>query len=248
VEGRAARRLTQPGGLEHIVQSLRVIQWIGLFGLILFSAGNAGAQGTPSTTSKALVVNGKTVGTEVKEINGRSYVDVEALAQITNGVVTVEPTRIVLTIPVASSAAAPSAVLPPPPGLSREFASSAVSSLADMREWRGAISMMITYGLVVSSSWSTDYHDRVEADLSQAAVAATTDADRNALSLLRNQFDKLTGWANETLAAREALNGAKAIDPNALKNDPSLAAITNCSRFLNGMIVSGTFTDNAACH
>jgi hypothetical protein len=215
---------------------------------MLFSAGNVWAQGTASPATKTLVVNGKTVGTEVKEINGRSYVDVEALAQITNGVVTVEPNRIVLTIPAASNAAAPAAAPPPPEGLSRDFASSAVSSLADMREWRGAISLMITYGLVVSASWSTDYHDRVEADLSQAAVAATTDSDRNALSLLRNEFDKLTGWADETFAARQALNGAKAIDPNALKNDPSLAAITNCSRFLNGMIVSGTYTDNASCH
>jgi hypothetical protein len=230
------------------VHRLIEIRRIGFFGLILFSAGNVWAQGTASLATKTLVVNGKTVGTEVKEINGRSYVDVEALAQITNGVVTVEPNRIVLTIPAASNAAAPTAAPPPPEGLSRDFASSAVSSLADMREWRGAISMMITYGLVVSASWSTDYHDRVEADLSQAAVAATTDSDRNALSLLRNEFDKLTGWADETLAARQALNGAKAIDPNALKNDPSLAAITNCSRFLNGMIVSGTYTDNASCH
>jgi hypothetical protein len=54
---------------------------------MLFFAGNVGAQGTPSGASKTLVVNGKTVGTEVKEINGRSYVDVEALAQVTNGVV-----------------------------------------------------------------------------------------------------------------------------------------------------------------
>jgi hypothetical protein len=229
------------------VQRLVQIRRIGLFVLILFSVGIVWAQGTSSRSSKTLVVNGKTVGTEVKEINGRSYVDVEALAQITNGVLTVEPNRIVLTIPVAGTAAS-SAGPAPPEGLSRDFASTAVSSLADMREWRGAISMMITYGLVVSSSWSTDYHDRVEADLSQVAVAATTDSDRNALSLLRNEFDKLTGWANETLAARQALNGAKAIDPNALKNDPSLAAITNCSRFLNGMIVSGTYSDNAACH
>ncbi len=217
-----------------------------MFGLILFSAGNALAQGTAPPATKTLVVNGRTVGAELKVIDGHSYVDLETLARITNGTVTVEPNRIVLTIPVA--AAAPSAPPPPPEGLSRDFASTAVSSLADMREWRGAISTMITYGLVVSASWSTDYHDRVDADLAQAAVAATTESDRNALSLLRNEFDKLTAWANETLAARQALNGAKAIDPNALKNDPSLAAITSCSRFLNGMIVSGTFADNASCH
>src|SRR3984957_2442936 len=225
------------------------IPWIGLLGLILFSAGNVWAQGTPSGASKTLVVNGKTVGTEVKEINGRSYVDVEALAQVTNGVVTVEPNRIVLTIPISNSTDAANSAAPPPvPRLSKDFASTSVGLLADMREWRGAIGAMITFGLVVSDAWSQQYHDRVEAGLAQAAVAASTESDQNALPLLRNEFDKLTAWANETIAARQALNGAKTIDPDALKNDPALTAITNCSRFLNGMIVSGTFPHTAPCH
>lgn len=223
-------------------------RWSALFGLMLFSAGNVLAQGTPPQASKTLVVNGKTVGAELKEINGHSYVDIETLAQITNGVVTVESNRIVLTIPAASTAAPTSVTPPVPPGLSRDFASAGVSALADMREWRGAISMMITYGLVVSESWSADYHGRVEADLSQAAVAATTESDQNALPLLRNEFDKLTSWANEVLAARQSLNGAKTVDPNALKDDPSLAKINECGRFLNGMIVSRVYSDNASCH
>jgi hypothetical protein len=231
------------------VQRLIRIRRIAFFGLILLSAGNVWAQGTPSGASKTLVVNGKTVGTEVKEINGRSYVDVEALAQVTNGVVTVEPNRIVLTIPISNSSDAANSAAPAPvPRLSKDFASASVGLLADMREWRGAIGTMITFGLVVSDSWSQQYHDRVEAAIAQAAVVATTASDQNALPLLRNEFDKLTAWANETLAARQALNGAKTIDPDALKNDPALTAITNCSRFLNGMIVSGTYSDNAACH
>lgn len=224
------------------------IRWILFFGLTLFSAGHALAQGTSSQASKILVVNGKTVDAEVKEINGRSYVNVETLAEITNGVVAVGPNRVVLTIPAPNAAAATNATSAPPEGLSRDFASAGVSALADMREWRGAISMMITYGLVVSASWSSDYHDRVEADLAQTAVAATTDSDQNALPLLRNEFDKLNFWANEVLAARQSLNGAKTVDPNALKNDPSLAKITDCGRFLSGMIVSRVFSDNASCH
>jgi hypothetical protein len=230
------------------VQGQIKFRWSVLFGLILFCAGNVRAQGSPPQASKILVVNGKTVGAELKEINGRSYVDIETLAQITNGVVTVEPNRIVLTIPASNSTDSSSSVPPPAPGLSRDFASASVGLLADMREWRGAISTMITFGLVVSDAWSREYHDKVEAGLAQAAVLATTDSDQNALPLLRNEFDKLTAWANETLAARQALNGAKTVDPNALKNDPSLAKITECSRFLNGMIVSGTYSDNATCH
>jgi hypothetical protein len=246
-------KLDPPCGSELMMQPPVKIRWIVLFGLILFSAGYSLAQGTSSPASKILVVNGKTVDVEVKDIQGRSYVDVETLAQITSAVVTVEPNRIVLTIPApntaaTSAAAATNAGPQPPPGLSRDFASAAVSTLADMREWRGAISMMIIYGLVVSASWSSDYHDRVEADLAQAAVAATTDADQSALPLLRNESEKLNSWANDVLAARQSLNGAKTVDPNALKNDPSLAKITDCGRFLNGMIVSRVFSDSASCH
>jgi hypothetical protein len=236
-------------GMERILRRRNRLQIILLSGLVLSLAGTLPAQGTPDKTNKTLVVNGKTVGSELLQINGHSYVDVETLAQITNGAVTVEPTRIVLTIPISNSAAVPSAVPPQTaPGLSRDFASAAVAELAEMREWRGAIGTMVTYGLAVSGSWSQDYHNRVEAGLAQAALAASTDADQNALPLLRGEFDNLTAWANEVQAARQALNGAKTVDPNALRNDPSLAKITDCGRFLNGMVVSGTFADNASCH
>jgi hypothetical protein len=231
------------------VQRRMVVRSIELCALILVSSGYALAQASPPPESKVLVVNGKTVGTELKQINGHSYVDLESLAQILNGVVTVEPSRVLLTLPVSRPPDSASSAPPPPaPRLSRDFASASVGLLADMREWRGAIGTMITFGLVVSDAWSQQYHDRVEAELDQAAVVATTESDQAALPLLRNEFDKLTAWASDVMAARQALNGAKTVDPNALKNDPSLAKITECSRFLNSMIVSGTFSDNAACH
>ena len=79
-------------------------------GLILFSAKAGLAQESSEKPSKALVVNGKTMDAQVAQINGRSYVDIETLAQLTNGTVAVEPNRIVLTIPApAAGAAAPAA-------------------------------------------------------------------------------------------------------------------------------------------
>jgi hypothetical protein len=234
---------------EHIMRRSRHLRFWILIALVPFFAGTSPAQDNPDKPTKALVLNGKTAASGVVQINGHSYVDVETVAQMTNGVVSVEPNRVVLTIPVPPPAP-PAAALPPPPpsGLSKDFASASVAVLAEMREWRGAIGTMITYGLVVSDAWTHDYHDRVEASLGQAAVAATTDSDQNALPLLQNEFDKLTAWSNDVLKARQTLNGAKTVDPDALKNDPALASITACSRFLNGMIVSGTFSDSPSCH
>jgi hypothetical protein len=229
----------------------RHLRLLIFFGLVLFSAGTSLAQDNADKATKALVLNGKTATSAVVQINGHSYVDVETVAQMTNGVVSVESNRVVLTIPVPNPAPAPATIVvaaPVAPGLSKDFASASVAVLAEMREWRGAIGTMITYGLVVSDAWTHDYHDRVEASLGQAAVAATTDSDQSALPLLRNEFDKLSAWSNDVLKARESLNGNKTVDPDALKNDPALASITACSRFLNAMIVSGTYTDNASCH
>ena len=226
-------------------------------GIILASAGVILAQ---SAANKTLVVNGNSVGAVVRQMDGHTYIEIEALARATNGIVTIEATRVLLTIPVGASvvtAGAPAtgaAVTTatqaprPAPGLSTEFKRAAISELAEMREWRGAVGAMITYGLAAGSATAQDYHAICEEDLNQATVVATTDSDRSALQLLKNEFDNLTAWANQILAERKALNGARTIDPNSLQNDAALTKITNCGRYLNAMIVSGAFADDSSCH
>jgi hypothetical protein len=217
-----------------------------MFGLVLSLATVLSAQGTQN---KTLVVNGKTVPAGVRQINGRSYIDVETLVQATSGVVKIEANRVVLTIPAASSGTAPAgAPTSNSQELSRAFAVSAIGEVSEMREWRGAIGAMVTYGLAISGTWAQDYHNRVQTGLGQIAATAVTDGDRSALQLLTKEFDNLTEWSNEILTARQNLNGAKTVDPNALANDPQLAKITNCSRSLDGMLISGTFSDDGSCH
>ncbi len=224
-------------------------------GFVLALAGVLFAQNAPN---KILIVNGKSAGPAVRQIDGRSYVDIETLAQVTNGVVTIERHRIVLTIPAsdsgatagATASAAPPNAPPaqPPQGLSRDFASAAIAELAEMREMRGVIKAMITYGLAVSDTWAQDDQGRVMTGLRQAEVAATTEDDQHALQLLQNEADKLASWADSVFAARQVLNGAMTVDPNALQNDPALAKIRSCGQFLNAMLVSGAFADDPSCH
>jgi len=84
--------------------------------------------------------------------------------------------------------------------------------------------------------------------LEQAAIAASTEADKNALQLLRNEADMMTAWANQVEADRQQLNAEKVVDPNALKDDQTLAKIQKCNQFLNSMVLSGTFNDDPSCH
>jgi hypothetical protein len=219
--------------------------YLVLTGVALLSfAGLLWAQRGPD---KKLEVNGKTMDSPVVDIGGRSYVDVETLAQITNGVVAVQPDRIVLTIPRAASSAPPPTA-PPPDALSREFAREAIGVLAEMREWRGAIGTTRSYNVPFVGTWPQDYHDRVEADLQRVSVAAVTPGDQQALQLLGNEFDNLSNWANSVIAERQALNATKTVDPNMMQNDQALRKLSECSNFLSGMLVSGTFADNPACH
>ena len=213
--------------------------------LVLALSGMLFAQ----STSKILVVNGKTAGPGVRQINGRLYVDLETLAQATNAVFTVEPRRVVLTIPPSDAGAvATDDSAQNSQKLSRDFSSAAIAALSAMREWRVAVRAMILYGLAVSDTWVQAYHQQTLDALRQAGVAASTEADKNALQLLRNEADMMTAWANQVEAARQELNGARTVDPNALKDDPTLAKIQKCNQFLNSMVLSGTFNDDPACH
>jgi len=202
-----------------------------------------------STANKTLVVNGKTASAGVRQINGRLYIDLETLAQATNAVFTVEPRRVVLNIPPSDAGAvATDDAAQNSQRLSRDFSSAAISALAAMREWRVAVRAMILYGLAVSDTWVQAYHQQTLDALRQAGVVASAEADKNALQLLSDEADMMTAWANQVDAARQELNGARTVDPNTLKDDPTLAKIQRCSQFLNSMILSGSFNDDPGCH
>jgi hypothetical protein len=216
------------------------------FGLILLLAGVLFAQ---SVSNRALVVNGKQVDAPLVQFEGHSYTYIQALAAALNGSLIFEPNRVVLTLPgpdsTSSSGDSTAHEVPP---LSRDFARAAIAEIAGLREWRGVITTIITYGLPVVGTWPQDYHDRVEADLMQTQVAAVNESDQKAVQLIENQFANTEAWSSDVVSERQALNAARSVDPNALQNDILLTKITNCGRFLSNMIVSGLFSDDMSCH
>ncbi|MGC1105760.1 MAG: hypothetical protein WA876_04410 [Candidatus Acidiferrales bacterium] len=219
------------------------LRTVVLLGIALAIAGGVFAQ---SVTDKKLLINGKAAGA-VLQMNGHSYVDIETLAKLMDGSISFEANQIVLTIPPAAAASSGAAAPQSTQELSKGFASAAIGALAEMREWKGAVGTMVTFGLAVSGAWAQTYHDRAEASLAQASVAASTNADRNALQLLNNQYNTLSKWAGDVAAARQALNGAMTTDPNAMQNDLVLIKFSKCDAFLSSMLVSRVFADNSSC-
>ncbi len=220
-----------------------------LLGLgIILSVCETVAQDKPIRT---LVVNGRSVDTAVVEVEGRSYVDIEGLAQVIGGSVTFEPNQITLTLPEPAPAATPADASAAAPqaadDMSKQFQQLAVFTLAEMREWRGAISAFVTSGVPVVGTWPEDYHERVDNDLLQATLGASTVQDNQAVQLLQQEYALLSDWANQILGERKAMDASRNIDPNSLQNDKALAKISKCGQFLSSMIVGGNFYDDSSC-
>jgi hypothetical protein len=212
-----------------------------LLGVVLSLGGVVYAQRTPD---KKLILNGKATSAAVRQMDGHSYLDVEALAQITNGSVRIEPNQVMLTIPNTNFDAN---TAQPTPALTKDFASAAIATLAEMKEWRGAMGAMVTFGLAVDGSWAQVYHERVQASLEQATVAASTNSDHNALQLLTTQYANLAKWESMVVAERQNHNGARTVAANSLRDDPVLIKFSSCGRFLSTMLGSGIFADNPNC-
>jgi hypothetical protein len=194
------------------------------------------------------VVNGRTAEAAVVQIDGHSYVDVDALARIMNAAVSFEAGRVILKVPAAEGGTKPERIAP---GLSKDFAKAGISQLAEMREWKAAIASAIRSG-VAEGNWLApllrDHRARAEASLGQTSLAAKTESDHKALQLLKNELTNLGEWDSNAQATIHSLNAEQSVNPVATQNDPLLAKISECGNFLSAMLVDGEFADSPSCH
>ena len=222
-----------------------------LMWLVLASiSGTALAQVTRQ--NRTLVINGQSSQVEVVKIDGRSYVDLGALARITSGSLRFKSNRILLNIP-PSTVSAPSDDPTPSPAddlsLSQDFMKAGIEAIAEMREWASPLAYAIQNGYNVTDSWVATYREQALHDVNLASAAATTDADRSALQLLNHEYQAVLHWSNKLVEARKAMDTAKySLSDNALRDDPLSQKIITCGHFLASMFGSGSFQDDASCH
>jgi len=207
---------------------------------LLFQAGAANAQ------TKTLTVNGHAGEAQVIQVNGRSYVDVEGLARITNGSLSFQASQISLTIGAGQAAATPApADKNTKVGFSKEFLRAGIETMTVIREWRIAILNAIQTGNPVTDSWVTGYRTTAQSKLALVSVAATTDSDRQALPMLQSEFNNMQKLSDSYLqknADREY------VAPDAMANDPLDQQIITCARALASMAANGQFEDVPSCH
>ncbi len=218
--------------------------------VLLVTSGMAFAQ--VEHRSRTLVVNGHSGQAAVIQENGRTYVDLAALAQIANGSLSLNANRIVLTLPSAT-VSTPTSVESPSPadtsGLSRDFMKAGIEEIALMREWGSPVGNAVQNGYPIKEEWVTRYREQAASGLRLASVAASTNADRNALQLLSNEFEGVRDWSNKLVEAQKSMDMAKySMSENALRNDPQSQKLITCWRFLASMLGSGSFQDDSSCH
>jgi hypothetical protein len=187
----------------------------------------------------------------VIQVNGRSYVDLEALTRAANGSLSFSGNQIALTLP-GSSAIARATPAPAPatapasnPGFSPAFLQAGIEQMATVREWHTALAAAIQNGTPVAANWLAPYRNQAATNLRLASVAIQTNSDRGAFQLLTNVFQNMTKLADNYIAARTNMTY---ISPDALQNDDLNQRIVACGHSLGSMAASGQFVDDGSCN
>lgn len=183
----------------------------------------------------------------VVQSQGRTFVDVQELARITNGSLSYGKQRIVLTLPTPDSPATDET------RFSQPFLSTAIESMASIREWGGMLIVSVQRGYpvqhVAAGNTITAYQGRAADSIARASAAASTDADRRALELLRNEFTDVKAWSDNFVKLRSSMRAADlTMNENALRDDAEAQRLLRCGQFLAQMFASGMFQEDAACH
>ncbi len=212
-------------------------QWLTIVGLLI-AQGVAWSQAGQARGT--LAVSGHPGHAPVIQINGSSYVAVDALARLLSGSLAYQGDQILLTVPAAGA-------VPPvgKPALSNEFLKAAIETMSDIREWRSALLNAVENHYPVKDAWMEDYRALAARSLRLASIAVTTPSDRDALQLLSKEFGHMQELGNKILAARKNLNY---ITPDSVKKDPLDQKVLNCARSLAAMAASGEFQDDGSCN
>jgi hypothetical protein len=201
-----------------------------------------------------LIINGQTTQVPVIQVNGRSYVDLEALARAANGSLSFAGSQIALSMPLASTMSAPAATAAKPvsaptpasnPGFSKGFLNAGIEEAATLREWHTALASAIQNGYPVTADMLAPYRAQATTNLRLVSTAVSTDSDRNAYQLLSNEFQNMVKLSDKYVTARASMTY---ISPEALQNDDLNQRFVACGHSLGAMAASGQFVDDGSCN
>ena len=229
--------------MNEKTRSVWVVAAVAMF-VVVVGLVQAAQQGT------VLVLNGYTGTVPVMQLNGKNYVNVEALARVTNGSMSFNGNQIVLTLPSAGSGGGAAASQQAAPaasqntGFSKEFLTAAIEEMSTLREWHSALASAIANGFPVTGELVAPYQAQAATNLGLMRVAVSTQSDQGAAQLISNAYQKMKQLSDKYVAKRANL---EFVGPNALKNDPLDQSLIACGKSLRSMAGSGQFVDDGTC-
>jgi len=214
-----------------------------------FFVGCGGASAQDTSQNRTLTISGQPGNAPVIQVNGRSYVDLEALARVSNASLSFAGNQIVLSFPGGTTSTPAASVATPVqvsnPGFSKSFLNAGIEEAATLREWHTALMSAIQNGYPVTSVALTPYRAQATTNLRLASAAVSTDSDRKAYQLLSNEFQTMAKMSDKYVAARANLTY---ISPDALQNDSLNQRFVACGHSLGAMAASGQFVDDGSCN
>ena len=229
--------------MNEKTRSVWVVAAVAMF-VVMVGLVQAAQQGT------VLVLSGYTETVPVMQVNGKNYVNVEALARATNGSMSFNGNQIVLTLPAAGSGGGAAASQQAAPaasqnaGFSKEFLTAAIEEMSTLREWHSALASAIANGFPVTGELVGPYQAQAVTNLRLMQVAVSTQSDQGAAQLISNAYQKMKQLSDKYVAKRAKL---EFVGPNALKNDPLDQSLIACGTSLRSMAGSGQFVDDGTC-
>jgi hypothetical protein len=196
---------------------------------------------------QTLIVNGQPTQITVVQMNGHSYVDLEALARAANGSLSFNGNQISLTLPGSGDSPAPApapASSPSNSEFSKSFLRAGIEQMTIIREWRTALANAVQNGFPIADDWLSSYRSQATTALRLSFVAINTDSDRNAYRLLNTEFENMKLLSNNYVALRQSM---QFIAPDSMANDPLNQKILNCGHSLAAMAANGQFVDDGSC-
>ena len=202
--------------------------------------------------NKSVVVNGHVGKVSVLVLSGRTFVDLQELAGVSSGALTVQGGQLIVEVPSpnesSSRLASSSSEQTDTTALSRDFMKAGIEEINLLREWASPLANAIQNGYPISDAWVATYRGKATNGLHLASAAVSTSGDQNAFQLLSKEFSNVSGWSEHLVEAFKSMNAAQySTSDTALREDPMSQTIVRCGHFLASMLASGAFQDDGSC-
>jgi hypothetical protein len=199
--------------------------------------------------TSALLIEGQQGQARVIQVQGKNYVEVEGLAQITGGSLRFAGNQITLTLPSGGNTVPhteqSASASQPATGLSKPFLTGGIETMREILEWHAALKNGIERGYPLSDTWFGNFRRQTRSSLAQTQAAASTDMDQKAFPLLANEFNTMNALTDKYLKIEVSRDY---LAPNSLDSDPLNQQLLACWQSLASMASSNQFVDDGSCH